>query len=108
VQPFLGHSERWRKERRAIENAQRDPVIARMYASRDWSVLRLKVLSLFRYRCATPACANKASIVDHVRPHHGEADLFYDEANLQALCKRCHDRKTAREDGGFGRRRIDD
>lgn len=25
--------------------------------------------------------------------------------NLQALCKRCHDRKTATEDGGFGHRK---
>ncbi|WP_304879789.1 HNH endonuclease [uncultured Parasutterella sp.] len=28
--------------------------------------------------------------------------MFWDESNWQALCKRCHDRKTAAEDGGFG------
>ena len=32
----------------------------------------------------------------------GDYDLFWDEANHQALCKRCHDIKTATEDGGFG------
>jgi len=29
--------------------------------------------------------------------------MFWDERNWQALCKPCHDAKTAREDGGFGR-----
>jgi len=28
--------------------------------------------------------------------------LFWDSNNWQAMSKTCHDRKTAREDGGFG------
>lgn len=28
---------------------------------------------------------------------------MWDSANWQPLCKHCHDAKTAREDGGFGR-----
>jgi 5-methylcytosine-specific restriction protein A len=28
--------------------------------------------------------------------------LFWNETNWQPLCKECHDRKTATEDGGFG------
>ena len=44
-----------------------------------------------------------ASVVDHIKPHKGNRTLFWDERNWQALCKRCHDAKTAREDGGFGR-----
>lgn len=43
-----------------------------------------------------------ATIVDHIQPHHGDAVLFWNESNWQALCKPCHDRKTAAEDGGFG------
>ena len=39
-----------------------------------------------------------ASVVDHIKPHKGDYDLFWDEANHQALCKRCHDIKTATED----------
>jgi len=27
---------------------------------------------------------------------------FYDQNNLQSLCKSCHDSKTATFDGGFG------
>jgi 5-methylcytosine-specific restriction endonuclease McrA len=41
-------------------------------------------------------------IVDHVKPHKGDWDKFTDAANCQGLCKRCHDIKTAQEDGGFG------
>jgi 5-methylcytosine-specific restriction protein A len=43
-----------------------------------------------------------AAVTDHIVPHRGDAQLFWDESNHQSLCKRCHDRKTAREDGGFG------
>lgn len=44
-----------------------------------------------------------ATVVDHIVPHCGKAGLFWDRSNWQPLCKRCHDRKTASEDGGFGR-----
>ena len=32
--------------------------------------------------------------VDHIRPHAGDAALFFNRANLQALCLACHARKT--------------
>ena len=44
-----------------------------------------------------------ATVVDHKIPHKGDKVLFWDSSNWQPLCKRCHDSKTAREDGGFGR-----
>ncbi|MED0676974.1 HNH endonuclease signature motif containing protein [Aneurinibacillus thermoaerophilus] len=43
-----------------------------------------------------------ATVVDHIVPHKGNQELFWDEDNWQPLCKSCHDSKTAREDGGFG------
>lgn len=43
-----------------------------------------------------------ATEVDHIAPHKGDNTLFWDRNNWQGLCKRCHSRKTAREDGGFG------
>jgi 5-methylcytosine-specific restriction protein A len=43
-----------------------------------------------------------ASVVDHRKPHRGDAGLFWDSDNWQAMAKDCHDRKTAAEDGGFG------
>lgn len=44
-----------------------------------------------------------ASVVDHRIPHKGDNRLFWDRSNWQGLCKRCHDIKTATDDGGFGR-----
>lgn len=44
-----------------------------------------------------------ATVVDHRNPHKGNLELFWNTANLSALCKACHDAKTATEDGGFGR-----
>ena len=40
----------------------------------------------------------KATVVDHVRPHRGDWELFWDRSNWQPLCKQCHDRKTMTED----------
>lgn len=63
------------------------------------------------YLAANPLCAEcfkdgrliEATVVDHIVPHRGNDALFWDEGNWRALCKRHHDRKTATEDGGFGR-----
>jgi 5-methylcytosine-specific restriction enzyme A len=45
-----------------------------------------------------------AEVVDHIVPHHGDMKLFWDRKNWQGLTKSDHDRKTALEDGGFGRK----
>lgn len=52
--------------------------------------------------CATTGRVTAASVVDHIKPHKGDMQLFWDSANWQALCKPCHSRKTAQSDGGFG------
>jgi 5-methylcytosine-specific restriction protein A len=41
-----------------------------------------------------------ATVIDHITPHRGDRALFWQSSNWQALCKPCHDRKTATEDGG--------
>ena len=51
--------------------------------------------------CLKEGKITQANVVDHIKPHKGNKDLFWDENNHQALCKECHDRKTATEDGGF-------
>jgi 5-methylcytosine-specific restriction protein A len=47
--------------------------------------------------CAAAGRLEPATVVDHVVPHRGDQELFWDEANWAALCTRCHDRKTVRE-----------
>jgi 5-methylcytosine-specific restriction endonuclease McrA len=53
-------------------------------------------------RCAQRGEVVASEVTDHVIPHKGDMSLFWDENNWQALCKPCHDEKTASEDGGFG------
>lgn len=47
-----------------------------------------------------------AECVDHIVPHRGDKKLFWDRNNWQGLTKADHDRKTAIEDGGFGRAAV--
>ena len=61
---------------------------------------------------AHPWCAECAKIgqlvpatqVDHIIPHKGNQSIFWDKSNWQGLCDSHHSQKTAREDGGFGRK----
>jgi 5-methylcytosine-specific restriction protein A len=39
----------------------------------------------------------QATEVDHIKPHHGDPVLFFDEKNLASRCKPDHSRKTADE-----------
>nr|WP_313064643.1 HNH endonuclease [Achromobacter animicus] len=69
--------------------------------------------------CSARDRVTAAEVTDHIVPHRlaealasDDADriaaaraLFWDRANWQPLCWRCHSRKTAREDGAFGNRR---
>jgi 5-methylcytosine-specific restriction enzyme A len=53
--------------------------------------------------CARRGRVTAATVVDHREPHKGDPVKFWDTTRWQALCKPCHDRKTATQDGGFGR-----
>ena len=78
-----GYGARWRKYREAY--------------------LRAKPLC---EECEREHCVSAANVVDHIEPHKGDHKLMWDPRNHQALCKQCHDRKTAREAGTFGRGRA--
>lgn len=71
------------------------------YGSRQWRALRIQVL------VTQPICVlcrrAAATHVDHVRPHRGDATLFFDLDNLQGLCHSCHSAKTVSRDRGFGK-----
>jgi 5-methylcytosine-specific restriction protein A len=46
--------------------------------------------------CLSAGLTVPATVIDHIVPHRGDMRLFWDKSNHQALCKRCHDRKTAK------------
>ena len=76
-----------------------------LYLTPQWKQLRTIFLAEHPV-CSVPGCGKPATVVDHVLAHRGEEAMFFDTTNMQALCKRHHDQKTARHDGGFGRTRT--
>jgi 5-methylcytosine-specific restriction protein A len=83
---------------------RRGSAASRGYGAR-WQKARAVFLS------HNPLCAEcerqgvlmPATVVDHIKPHRGDQEQFWDASNWGPLCKRCHDIKTVKEDGGFGR-----
>jgi 5-methylcytosine-specific restriction endonuclease McrA len=66
-----------------------------------WKQIRAKVLLRDGYQCRI--CSrlepNTSRLsIDHIRPHRGDEALFWDEANLQVLCKQCHDGTKQRQE----------
>lgn len=73
--------------------------------NRKWDASRKRFLlgNPLCVRCQDEGWLEEATVVDHIIPHKGDKKLFWDRNNWQSLCKKHHDRKTATEDGGFGR-----
>jgi len=75
------------------------PDYQKIYNNRTWH--RLRALQLAEHPlcavCESAGTMTPATVVDHIKPHRGNADLFFDMDNLQSLCKQCHDRKTMKE-----------
>lgn len=98
-----------RERKRSLDRSRHDDPARRLYKTARWQKLRARQLAEHPL-CQCPACdegrkrVNPATVVDHVKPHRGDEELFYDPANLMSMSKRCHDRKTATQDSGFARR----
>lgn len=41
-------------------------------------------------RCGKLEGDTSKLVADHIKAHRGNADLFWDEANLQCICSVCH------------------
>lgn len=67
--------------------------MARLYDKRRWKVRRRSFLqeNPLCVMCSALGLISEATVVDHIRPHKDDADLFWDESNWQALCKHHHD-----------------
>lgn len=48
-------------------------------------------------------CGNEATVIDHLNGQGRAGVDAFKEWNCQPMCATCHNRKTATEDGGFGR-----
>lgn len=97
--------------REKFDTQRADDPIRKLYKTKTWRATRLVIL--FR----DPVCklCNKAAsaIADHIVDARnyiaeggGDASLFFEENNLQGLCKACHDGKTAKACGWAGGRGV--
>lgn len=73
-----------------------------LYGSAKWKAMRRAFLAR---NPVCVMCGARAEVADHIAPHRGDAELFFNEANLQPLCRRCHSAKTLAENGFFRRDR---
>ncbi len=64
-----------------------------LYDSANWRRERARFLALHQLcsLCSEMGRVTPATVVDHIQPHRGNTDLFWDRANWQPLCKTCHD-----------------
>lgn len=83
----------------------------RWYGTPEWQALRKRVFERDDYTCQWPGCGTiclpgdrvRPPVADHVEPHRGDRSLFFDDDNVQTLCKPCHDSKKQaleRRNGG--------
>ena len=78
-----------------------EPKLYRQKETRkDWEKLRKDFLTMYPFcvHCYKKGILTKATELDHIIPHRGDLELFYNTKNLQALCKSCHSKKTKTED----------
>lgn len=90
--PWVGQ----RKRPRAPDT-NRPSASARGYCSAGWKAARREVLLRDGYQCQVcrRVVSGRSAHVDHIVPKsQGGSDLV---SNLQALCRGCHSKKTARE-----------
>lgn len=85
---------------RAPRHSTRESAEARGYNYR-WHKVRSQFLlhHPLCVHCKAEGRTTAANEVDHIKPHKGDYHLFWDSGNWQALCKSCHSRKTALENG---------
>lgn len=115
-----GYCETHAKKRQKAADEKRGSSNDRGYGYK-WQIESKAFLQL-NPLCVCPECLSNphkqllANVVDHIKPHKlkeakqsknplliKEAQrLFWSRSNWQAMNKLCHDKKTARENGGFG------
>ena len=77
------------------------------YNTTRWRKLRLAIFKRDMFTCQWPGCGRVEGdtsqlVADHREPHRGDERLFWDEGNLQTLCKPCHDGPKALAEGRWG------
>lgn len=77
------------------------------YKTARWQALRRLILKRDLYTCQRTGVlltgkhpAPNSPVIDHIKPHRGHPELFWDEKNLMAVSKAFHDAEKQREEQG--------
>ena len=72
------------------------PDVRKLYRLARWLRMRDEVIreQPFCMVCLSEGRRMITQEIDHIVPHEGHVDRFWDRSNLQGLCKGCHSRKT--------------
>lgn len=82
--------------RKKAFDQKRPSARARGYDSK-WQTERAAFLSLHTH-CEHAGCSERATVVDHIKPHRGDKKLFWSRSNWQALCAHHHNSAKQREE----------
>ena len=71
-----------------------------LYKTKRWQRFRAAHLAgePLCVMCAKAGRLEAATVVDHITPHRGDLDLFWQHGNHQSLCAPCHSSTKQRED----------
>lgn len=72
------------------------PEHQKMYNAR-WRKYRRMYLNEHPLCINYEVCHNEATVVDHIKDHKGDYELFWNPDNHQQMCADCHNKKTGSE-----------
>jgi len=72
------------------------PEYNKLYTSTRWRRYRVMYLAAHPLCVNYKACHNAATVLDHIKDHDGDYELFWNADNHQAMCAECHNKKTGR------------
>ncbi|SDP92421.1 HNH endonuclease [Phyllobacterium sp. YR620] len=86
----------YENEQQRFRQRDESQAYRKWYKTARWQKLRMSVLVRDLFTCQMVGCgrimADTSKLVcDHRTPHRGREVLFWDERNLQCICKECHD-----------------
>lgn len=93
------YCETHKKEMNRVQNERSSKLYTYQWRKSSKEFVKKHPLCVY---CIRDGRLTPSAEVDHIKPHGGDRKLFWNKNNWQALCKSCHSKKTAEEDGGFG------
>jgi 5-methylcytosine-specific restriction endonuclease McrA len=94
------------QERKARHEARRPSARQRGY-TQAWAKASKAFLARPENEFCACGCGREADMVDHRIAHRGDPRLFWAETNWQPMASICNRRKAVREEGAFGRPKVD-